>query len=169
MVFVSEGSAPCTWTSIHPPIFWILVQNIVLVLIASASMISGFAGNIQNRKHQRLHWRLGYCHLIFWFFWGGHLASNAEMEAELPATSSQISLTVSLFILFQGVMPLLWSAVSELKGRKVCVFLTWILEEGCWGIREGGVCSVVRDIYCGLDCGCYKQDYFVVSIHRSFR
>lgn len=41
------------------------------------------------------------------------------MERQLPATSSQISLSLSLFILLQGVVPLVWSAVSEIKGRKV--------------------------------------------------
>jgi MFS family permease len=41
------------------------------------------------------------------------------METDLPATASQISLSLSLFIAFQGVMPLFWSAVSEVKGRKL--------------------------------------------------
>ncbi|KAF9265334.1 MFS general substrate transporter [Marasmius fiardii PR-910] len=46
-------------------------------------------------------------------------ASIAQMEEDLSATSSQISLTIGLFILFQGCMPLIWSAISEFKGRKV--------------------------------------------------
>lgn len=41
------------------------------------------------------------------------------MEADLPATPSQISLSISLFICIQGFMPLLWSAISEVKGRKL--------------------------------------------------
>jgi MFS family permease len=40
------------------------------------------------------------------------------METELPATPSQFSLSISLYILFQGTMPLFWSAISEVKGRK---------------------------------------------------
>ena len=40
------------------------------------------------------------------------------MEAELPATPSQFSLSIALFILFQGSVPLFWSAISEVKGRK---------------------------------------------------
>ncbi|KAL0578561.1 hypothetical protein V5O48_003411 [Marasmius crinis-equi] len=40
------------------------------------------------------------------------------MEDQLNASSSQISLTIALFILVQGCMPLLWSAISEVKGRK---------------------------------------------------
>ncbi|THU95076.1 MFS general substrate transporter, partial [Dendrothele bispora CBS 962.96] len=46
-----------------------------------------------------------------------------QMEAELPATSSQISLSISLFLLFQGIIPLLWSTFSEIKGRKL-VYVT---------------------------------------------
>ncbi|KAJ7075653.1 vacuolar DHA amino acid exporter [Mycena belliarum] len=71
-----------------------LRKNIVLALIASASMIAGLAANIQN-------------------------PAIADMEADLPATASQISLSISLFIGVQGFMPLLWSALSEVKGRKL--------------------------------------------------
>ncbi|KAK7464981.1 hypothetical protein VKT23_006189 [Stygiomarasmius scandens] len=42
-----------------------------------------------------------------------------EMERDLPATASQISLSISLFLLFQGIIPLLWSTFSEIKGRKM--------------------------------------------------
>ncbi|KAJ7889930.1 vacuolar DHA amino acid exporter [Mycena olivaceomarginata] len=69
-------------------------KNVVLALISVASMIAGLASNIQN-------------------------PAIAEMETDLPATASQISLSLSLFIAFQGVMPLFWSAVSEVKGRKL--------------------------------------------------
>ncbi|KAJ7756182.1 vacuolar DHA amino acid exporter [Mycena metata] len=77
---------PRTWSSFR--------KNVVLLLVASASMIAGLAGNIQN-------------------------PAIANMEADLPATASQISLSISLFIGLQGFMPLLWSAISEVKGRKV--------------------------------------------------
>ncbi|KAJ7468471.1 major facilitator superfamily domain-containing protein [Mycena latifolia] len=69
-------------------------KNVVLTLVASASMIAGLAANIQN-------------------------PAIADMEAQLPASASQISLSISLFIGIQGFMPLLWSAVSEVKGRKL--------------------------------------------------
>jgi multidrug resistance protein len=41
------------------------------------------------------------------------------IEQELHATASEISLSLSLFILVQGNFPLVWSAVSEIKGRKL--------------------------------------------------
>ncbi|KAJ7688806.1 major facilitator superfamily domain-containing protein [Mycena rosella] len=59
-------------------------KNVVLTLIASASMIAGLAANIQN-------------------------PAITDMEADLPASASQISL----------YMPLFWSAISEVKGRKL--------------------------------------------------
>ncbi|PPR05871.1 hypothetical protein CVT24_006625 [Panaeolus cyanescens] len=71
-----------------------LRKNISLALIASASMIAGLSANIQNPAVE-------------------------QMEKELPATSEQFSLSISVFILIQGVMPLLWSVVSEVKGRKL--------------------------------------------------
>ncbi len=46
-------------------------------------------------------------------------ASIVQIEHDLHATASQISWTLSLFVLIQGVVPLLWSVLSELKGRKV--------------------------------------------------
>ena len=42
-----------------------------------------------------------------------------DIERELHATSGDISLSLALFILMQGVLPLFWSVASELKGRKV--------------------------------------------------
>ncbi|KAF9446366.1 MFS general substrate transporter [Macrolepiota fuliginosa MF-IS2] len=69
-------------------------KNFSLFLISAASMIAGLAGNIQNPAVE-------------------------EMEEDLPATSAQFSLSLSLFILVQGVVPLLWCAISEVKGRKL--------------------------------------------------
>ncbi|KAF4568437.1 hypothetical protein EYR36_010448 [Pleurotus pulmonarius] len=68
-------------------------KNVTLFIISAAAMIAGLGANIQNPA---IH----------------------QMEKQLPATSSQISLSLSLFILLQGVVPLIWSAVSEIKGRK---------------------------------------------------
>jgi hypothetical protein len=47
-------------------------------------------------------------------------ASIADMESELHTTPAQISWSLSLFILFHGNIPLLWSAIrlveSQLRG-----------------------------------------------------
>lgn len=41
-----------------------------------------------------------------------------DLERELGATSTTISLALAIFILCQGLPPLLWSPISELIGRK---------------------------------------------------
>jgi hypothetical protein len=46
-------------------------------------------------------------------------ASFNQISEQLHATSADISLSLSLFILVQGNAPLFWAAVSEIKGRKV--------------------------------------------------
>ncbi|KAL1727475.1 major facilitator superfamily domain-containing protein [Schizophyllum commune] len=69
-------------------------KNFSLFLISSGAMIAGLAANIQN-------------------------PAVAEMERDLPATSGEISLSISLFILIQGFAPIMWSSISEVKGRKV--------------------------------------------------
>ncbi|KAF8436913.1 vacuolar DHA amino acid exporter [Boletus edulis BED1] len=48
-----------------------------------------------------------------------HTAANAQIEHELHASSSDISWSLSVFVLVQGLFPLVWSAISEIKGRKV--------------------------------------------------
>lgn len=68
-------------------------KNVTLVLISFASMISGLGGSIQNPAIE-------------------------DMQLRLNATSGQISLSIALFILIQGIAPLFWSAVTEIKGRK---------------------------------------------------
>ncbi|KAJ3548715.1 hypothetical protein NMY22_g1153 [Coprinellus aureogranulatus] len=64
-----------------------LRKNVSLTLIASGAMIAGLAGSIQN-------------------------PAVKEMEVDLPATSTQFSLSISMFILVQGIFPLVWSAFS---------------------------------------------------------
>jgi hypothetical protein len=48
-------------------------------------------------------------------------AAIKQIETELKATSNQVSPILSAYLFLQGVGPLLWSAVSEIKGRKVKV------------------------------------------------
>jgi hypothetical protein len=48
-------------------------------------------------------------------------AANAQIEQQLHTNSGDISLSLSLFILIQGNFPVIWSAISEIKGRKVWI------------------------------------------------
>jgi MFS family permease len=62
--------------------------------VSAASLIGGLATNIQN-------------------------PANQDIEQKLHASPSEISWSLSLFILVQGNFPLVWAAISEIKGRKV--------------------------------------------------
>jgi hypothetical protein len=50
---------------------------------------------------------------------GASAAGIAEVQRDLNASAGSISWSLSLFILMQGAVPVIWSAVSEVMGRKV--------------------------------------------------
>ncbi|KAF9220501.1 MFS general substrate transporter [Gyrodon lividus] len=74
----------------------------ILFIVSGASMIASVSANIQN-------------------------PANAQIEQQLHATPKQISLSLSFFILIQGNFPVIWSAVSEIKGRKIVYLLSLAL------------------------------------------
>ncbi|KAG2742436.1 MFS general substrate transporter [Suillus brevipes Sb2] len=74
-------------------------KTAVLFIISGASMFAGLATNIQN-------------------------PANAQIEQQLHASSGDISLSLSLFILIQGNFPIIWSSISEIKGRKLVYLLS---------------------------------------------
>ncbi|KAG2090388.1 MFS general substrate transporter [Suillus discolor] len=77
-------------------------KNVVLFIISGASMISGLCANIQN-------------------------PANAQIEQQLHTNSGDISLSLSLSILIQGSSPMIWSAISEIKGRKTVYLFSLVL------------------------------------------
>ncbi|KAG2104397.1 MFS general substrate transporter [Suillus discolor] len=78
------------------------LQTAVLFIISGAAMFAGLAANIQN-------------------------PANAQIEQQLHASSGDISLSLSLFILVQGNFPIIWSAIGEIKGRKLVYLLSTAL------------------------------------------
>lgn len=50
----------------------------------------------------------------------------ASLQSDLNASDGEIAATVSLYILCQGVFPMIWSGISEIKGRRIC-YITSIL------------------------------------------
>jgi len=68
-------------------------KYVIVAMISAAAMIAGLGANIYN-------------------------PAISQIESDLHATPSQLSLTLSLFILIQGGFPVIWSAVSEIQGRK---------------------------------------------------
>ncbi|CCM00162.1 uncharacterized protein FIBRA_02190 [Fibroporia radiculosa] len=71
----------------------------IVVMICAAALIAGFGCNIYN-------------------------PAISQIESDLHATSNQMSLTLSLFILVQGGLPVIWSAISEIQGRKMVYLLS---------------------------------------------
>ncbi|TFK81569.1 vacuolar DHA amino acid exporter [Polyporus arcularius HHB13444] len=65
----------------------------VVATVSAASMINGLGTNIYN-------------------------PAISQIEQELNASSSSLALSLSLYILIQGGVPLLWSTLSEFWGRK---------------------------------------------------
>ncbi|CCO31390.1 Quinidine resistance protein 3 AltName: Full=Acids quinidine resistance protein 2 [Rhizoctonia solani AG-1 IB] len=65
----------------------------------------------------------------------------AQIKRELHATNSQIALSLALFILVQGNAPIIWSAISEIKGRKMVYIVSMVLF--CVG---SAVCGAAKDM-----------------------
>jgi hypothetical protein len=82
-------------------------------------------------------------------------ASIKQVETDLRTTSGKISLSLSTFILVLGSMPLLWSAISEIKGRKVrvhCIRHLSCLPRGCLNASplQARLHRLIRDWYGGV-------------------
>ncbi|KAG8726887.1 hypothetical protein FRC11_014290 [Ceratobasidium sp. 423] len=65
----------------------------------------------------------------------------AQIKRELHATNSQIALSLALFILVQGNAPIIWSAISEFKGRKIVYIISMALF--CVG---SAICGAAKDM-----------------------
>ncbi|TFK81687.1 MFS general substrate transporter [Polyporus arcularius HHB13444] len=79
----------------------------VVATVSAASMIAGLGANIYN-------------------------PAISQIEQQLHASSSSLALSLSLFILIQGAVPLLWSTLSEFWGRKkVYLVSTALCVVGC--------------------------------------
>ncbi|BEI85444.1 hypothetical protein CcaverHIS002_0508450 [Cutaneotrichosporon cavernicola] len=50
-----------------------------------------------------------------------------EVAADLGASQTQIGLSLSLYILFQGCIPLVWTTVAEIVGRKPVYIASFVL------------------------------------------
>ncbi|KAJ8496947.1 hypothetical protein ONZ51_g803 [Trametes cubensis] len=93
---------------VDDPREWSKARKLVVVAtVSAASMIAGLGGNIYN-------------------------PAISQIEQQLHASSGEISLSLSLFIVIQGAVPLLWSALSEFWGRKrVYLASTALCMVGC--------------------------------------
>ncbi|KAF8884888.1 major facilitator superfamily domain-containing protein [Gymnopilus junonius] len=77
-------------------------KTFTLILISVASMIATICSTIQNPVAE-------------------------QIEADLSATGSQFSLDISTFILIQGLVPLIWNTIYEMKGSKFVYVFSLVL------------------------------------------
>lgn len=50
-----------------------------------------------------------------------------SLKRDLNASQQVINLSVSLFILLQGIIPMLWSGISEIWGRKIVYMVSFAM------------------------------------------
>ncbi|PVF97146.1 MFS general substrate transporter [Serendipita vermifera] len=50
-----------------------------------------------------------------------------DVQGDLHATTNEIALSLSLFILVQGSGPLIWSSISEIKGRRFVYIVAMVI------------------------------------------
>ncbi|TCD62100.1 hypothetical protein EIP91_007475 [Steccherinum ochraceum] len=77
-------------------------KTFILLTIFSASMIAGLNSNLYN-------------------------PAISQIKSQLHASSAEISLSLSLYILISGCFGVAWSAVSEVYGRKIVYLFSFAL------------------------------------------
>ena len=55
------------------------------------------------------------------------LPAIEDLQRDLGASQAVVNLSVSLFVLFQGTVPILWSAISEIYGRKIVYIVAYAI------------------------------------------
>ena len=55
------------------------------------------------------------------------LPAIEDLQRDLGASQAVVNLSVSLFVLFQGTVPILWSAISEIYGRKIVYVIAYAI------------------------------------------
>jgi MFS family permease len=87
-------------------------KALIVGIVSTAATFSGFASNI-------------YFPAI------PNIAANLSVSAEL------INLTVTSYMIFQGLSPTLWGAFSDLRGRRIAYICTFVVFLGaCIGLAE---------------------------------
>ncbi|EPS29312.1 hypothetical protein PDE_04261 [Penicillium oxalicum 114-2] len=88
-------------------------QKWLIVTIAStAATFSGFASNI-------------------------YFPALPTISADLDVSLELVDLTVTSYLIFQGLAPSLWGPISDVKGRRVAYLLTFLVFTGaCIGLAE---------------------------------
>ncbi|RPD56171.1 vacuolar DHA amino acid exporter [Lentinus tigrinus ALCF2SS1-7] len=110
---------------VDDPRAWSNARKLTVVgTVSAASMIAGLGANIYN-------------------------PALSQIEEQLHASSSSLALSLSLFILIQGGVPLLWSTLSEFWGRKKVYLVSMALcTVGCIVAALAKTISVLIGMRC---------------------
>ncbi|KAH6653260.1 major facilitator superfamily domain-containing protein [Truncatella angustata] len=104
----------------HPPpapeqpysIFDKRQKAVIVLIVSTAATFSGFASNI-------------------------YFPALPTIAQDLNVSVELVNLTVTSYLIFQGIAPSLWGPVSDVKGRRVAYFCTFVVFLGaCVGLAE---------------------------------
>ncbi|PYH92668.1 MFS general substrate transporter [Aspergillus ellipticus CBS 707.79] len=113
-ILSSSSSTPPPTTTTEPPysIFTKRQKSLIIILVSTAATFSGFTSNI-------------------YFPALTNIASDLNVSVEL------VNLTITSYLILQGLAPSLWGPISDVKGRRVayiCMFLVFL--GACIGLAE---------------------------------
>ncbi|KIY02308.1 uncharacterized protein Z520_02446 [Fonsecaea multimorphosa CBS 102226] len=105
---------PITQISSSEPytIFTIPQKALIVTIVSFAATLSGFASNI-------------------------YFPALPQVANDLSVTTSLVNLTVTCYLIFQGLSPTLWGSLSDTKGRRITYMCTLVIFLGaCIGLAE---------------------------------
>ncbi|KAH0837732.1 hypothetical protein AYO21_09361 [Fonsecaea monophora] len=110
---MSQSEAMTQVESSKPYTIFTLSQKALIVTIISfAATLSGFASNI-------------------------YFPALPQIADDLSVSTSLINLTVTCYLIFQGLSPTLWGSLSDTKGRRITYICTLVVFLGaCIGLAE---------------------------------
>src|SRR5271170_7494324 len=98
--------------SVPYTIFTAFQKRLLVLLVSLAATFSGFASNI-------------------------YFPAIPAIALDLSVSTEQVNLTVTSYLIFQGLSPTLWGAISDVHGRRVTYICTFIVFLGaCIGLAE---------------------------------
>jgi len=93
-------------------IFTPLQKGLIVATVAVAATFSGFAGNI-------------------------YFPAIPSIAKDLGVTAEKVNLTVTSYMIFQGLSPSIWGALADVRGRRITYIGTFLVFIGaCIGLAE---------------------------------
>ncbi|KAI1848809.1 hypothetical protein JX266_005237 [Neoarthrinium moseri] len=87
-------------------------KALIVIIISTAATFSGFASNI-------------------------YFPALPTIANDLGVSIELVNLTVTSYLIFQGIAPSLWGPISDVKGRRIAYFCTFVVFLGaCIGLAE---------------------------------